>query len=96
MKAQSRDAVGIVKKVFYDKETDSYYADSIVTDPKAKEFINSFHDKKIPIPVSPQIVYDPNKNLPNWYDSWPFSHLAVVDKAAYGPQAAIIGACDGN
>jgi hypothetical protein len=96
VRAQSSDAIGVVKKVFYNKDDDSYYADSLVTDAKAKEYINSLHGRKLPIPVSPQIVYNPKLNSPNYFSDWSFSHLAVVDKAAYGPAAAVIGACDGN
>jgi uncharacterized protein DUF2213 len=92
---QAQHAIGVVKRVYYNEDDDSYYADSLITDAKAKEYINSFHDKKLPIPVSPQIVYNPKLNLPNYYRNWELSHLAVVDKAAYGPSAAVIGTCDG-
>jgi hypothetical protein len=97
MKNQSRDAIGVVKKVFYDPNTDAYFADSLVTDKAAIEHLNSFTDRRIPIPVSPQIVYDPNKNLSNWYDKWSFSHLAVVNAAAYPSNLArVIETCNGN
>jgi hypothetical protein len=100
--SQSRKAVGVVEKVFYDAETDSYYADSRVTDPKAKEYINSFKvgnnssGRKVPIPVSPQLVYNPKTESPNYYRDWNFTHLAIVDKGAYGPQAQVIGTCNGE
>jgi hypothetical protein len=90
---QGKKAIGVVEKVFYDKETDSYYADSRVTDPHAREYIRQFHGKKVPIHVSPQLVYDSKTEQPNYYKNWQFVHLAVVDKPAYGPQAQAIGAC---
>jgi hypothetical protein len=96
VRAQSSDAIGVVKRVYYNEDDDSYYADSLVTDKAAIDYLNGFANKKLPIPVSPQLVYNPNKNLPNYYSNWEFSHLAVVDKAAYGPSAAIVGACEGN
>jgi hypothetical protein len=86
----------VVKKVWYDKESDSYYADSLVTDPKAKEYINRFQDSKIPIATSPQILYNQNQELPNYYKNWEFSHLAIVDRGAYGNQAQVIGTCKGD
>jgi hypothetical protein len=93
--AQRSKAVGIVEKVFYDAETDSYYADSKITDPSARNYIDSFSGK-VPIAVSPQLIYDPAKEKPNYYKDWSFSHLAIVDKAAYGAQARVIGACNGD
>jgi hypothetical protein len=100
--AQQRKAIGVVEKVFYNAENDSYYADSKVTDPKAKEYINSFNvgrngkNAKIPIPVSPQLIYNSKTEAPNYYKNWFFSHLAIVDKGAYGPDARIINSCSGD
>jgi hypothetical protein len=95
---QSKKAIGVVKRVFYSKDDDSYYADSLITDPKAKEYINRFHGKKIPIKVSPQIIYDSRMELPNGpYRNWQFSHLAIVDRAAYNNNGAqMIGLCEGD
>lgn len=93
---QRKSAIGEVKRVWYDKETDAYYADSLVTDKRAKEYINSFSSKKIPIQVSPQILYNEKFESPNGpYKNWEFSHLAIVSKAAY-PNANVIGVCAGD
>jgi hypothetical protein len=94
-KEQSKYKIGTVEHVFYDENTDSYYADSRIDNKGAKDFINSFTSNKIPIPVSPQIVYDPNQEFSNNYKNWIFTHLSVVDKAAY-PDAKVIGSCTGD
>jgi hypothetical protein len=95
-KAQSRKAIGTVERVFYDKETDSYYADSKIHDRKIRDYINSLSDKHIPIPVSPQLVYDARKEQPNFYSDYELTHLALVHKGAYGPQAKISHVCSGT
>jgi hypothetical protein len=43
-----KKTIGVVEKVFYNKENDSYYADSKITDPTAREYIKKFHGRKIP------------------------------------------------
>jgi hypothetical protein len=91
-----RKAIGVVEKVFYNKDTDSYYADSRITDPYAREYIKQFHGRKIPIRVSPQLIYNEKTEEPNYYKNWEFSHLAIVDNAAFGEQAQVIGLCNGN
>jgi hypothetical protein len=68
-----------------------------VTDPQAKAYIKSFTDKKIPLPVSPQVLW-PNNNLnrPDFYSNWDFTHLAIVHSGAYGPNAKILSSCEGE
>jgi hypothetical protein len=95
-RAQKRFSIGTVEKVFYDPNTDAYYADSRVTDRRAKDYISSFHGKKIPLPVSPQIIFNEHTEQPNYYRDWEFSHLAIVDKGAYGPPAKVIATCNGD
>jgi hypothetical protein len=95
-KEQAKYAIGTIERVLYDKESDSYYADSKITDPQAKEYIKGFQDKKIPLPVSPQIIYDPKTEQPNYYSNWFFSHLAIVEKGAYGPDAKVLHVCEGD
>ena len=96
---QSKYAIGTVERVYYDKETDSYYADSRITNAAARNYINSLitgTNKKIPIAVSPQLVYDPKTEHPNYYKNWELTHIAIVDNGAYGPQAKAIGTCNGD
>jgi hypothetical protein len=95
-RAQRNKAIGVAERVFYDKETDSYYADSRITDRKVRDYINSFTDRKLPIPVSPQLVYDSTKEHPNYYKNYEFTHLAIVDKGAYGPEARVLASCNGD
>jgi hypothetical protein len=94
-KEQEKYKIDTVEKVFYDKNTDSYYCDSKISNRPARNFLNSFIDIDIPIAVSPQIVFDPAKEQNTDYKNWIFTHLAVVDKAAY-PDAKVIGACTGD
>jgi hypothetical protein len=93
---QAKYSVGTVERVLYSKENDSYYCDSKITNPQAKEYIKSFHDKRIPLPVSPQVVYNPKTELPNYYKDYDFTHLAIVEKGAYGPDAKVLHVCEGN
>ncbi len=95
---QSKKAIGKVEKVFYDPNTDSYFADSKIIDPDAKSYIRKFSDKRVPLSVSPQLVYDSRTEQPNYYKKWDFTHLAILDnnKGAYGPQAVVIGTCNGD
>jgi hypothetical protein len=60
------------KKVLRGQQTANYYVDVKVTDKAAKEYIKSFADKKIPLPVSPQLVY-PRARADN-----PDSAIAIV------------------
>jgi hypothetical protein len=92
----ARYEVATIKKVFYNPNNDSYYADSVVTHPRFRDYINSHMSKNISIPVSPQILYNPAEEEPNHYKNWTLSHLAVVDQAAYGPVAKAIGTCNGS
>jgi hypothetical protein len=97
IKNQAQDAIGEVKRVYYDKDTDAYYADSLVTDKTAINYLNGFADKKLPIPVSPQIVFDETKNEKDWYKSWQFSHLAIVQASAYPSHLSrVIETCNGD
>ena len=47
-KEQNKYKIGTVERVYYDKESDSYYCDSKITDPAAKAFIRKFNEKRIP------------------------------------------------
>ena len=97
MKNQEKYKIGTIEKVFYNKENDCYYADCKVTDERAKSFINSFIDKHLPIPVSPQILYNPRFEQENYYRDWQLSHLALVPKgAAYGADARVLHICTGD
>src|SRR5919198_1889280 len=97
IKSQEQYAVGRAERVFYDDKTDSYYADAKVTDPQAKAYIKSFSDMKIPLPVSPQLTWlQDGINKDNYYTNWDFTHLAIVEKAAYGPDAKILHSCNGQ
>lgn len=99
--ASQRDkAIGVIEKVFYYDKNDSYYADIKVTDPEARDYIDAHSTQGSNIhgiSVSPQIIYDPKREKSNGpYKNWSVSHLAIVEKGAYGPQAKVIGACNGN
>jgi hypothetical protein len=100
-KQQNKYKIGEVKKIFYDAPSNAYFCDSLITDPKAIDFINSFHSKKINLPVSPQVLYhNDGVNIPDkHYVNYDFSHVAIVDArlgGAYGPDARVIGTCSGK
>lgn len=94
---QEKYAVGRITRVFYDKEHDNYYVDAKVTDKQAKDYIKSFDGKKIPLPVSPQLTYNlDGVNTSKHYTNWNFTHLAIVEKGAYGPDAKVLHTCEGD
>ena len=68
----------------------------VITDPGVKAYIRSFSQKEIPVAVSPQLVYNSRTEQPNYYIDWAFTHLAIVERGAYGGDARVIGACDGD
>lgn len=94
--AQSKYEIGKINKVFYWPDNDSYYATGKITDKDAKEYIKSFKEKKVPLPTSPQIIYDSRKEKPDHYSNWELTHLAIVQKGAYGPDAKVSHFCVGN
>jgi hypothetical protein len=97
LKNQEKYKIGQIERIYYNKDNDCYYADCKVTDERAKRFINSFIDKHLPIPVSPQILYNPKIEQENYYRDWQLSHLALVPKgAAYGTDARILHVCTGD
>ena len=62
---------------------------------KLQDFSNSFHGRTIPLPVSVQLTY-PNTEEKDFYKNYNLEHVAIVDKAAYGPVAKAIGVCRGD
>lgn len=94
LRAQEQYKIGHIEKVLYDKDTDGYYADVNITNPEVEQWLSSRKASKIPIAVSPQIIYDKRKesnlaDIKNWFGS----HLAIVDRGAYGPQAIATNLC---
>jgi hypothetical protein len=95
---QSRYKIGTIEKVFYNPNDGAYYADSKITDPHAREYIKKFKGNKLPIYVSPQILWSEDGiNKSNYYTNWDVQHLAIVGRSAYDPaQAQVIGLCSGD
>jgi hypothetical protein len=93
----ARHAIGTVMSVHYNPNNDSYYADSLITDPTVIKYLNdnTSRDGKIALQTSPQILYDPKTEQKDNFKNWKFSHLAVVSAGAY-PEAQIVGTCLGN
>src|SRR5215472_14778558 len=93
---QERNAIGHIDRVLYDKDTESYYADINITNPAADNWIRAYNGSKVPIAVSPQIIYDRRKEMPTDIKEWFGSHLAIVGAGAYGPQAVATNLCEGD
>jgi len=93
---QERNAIGHIDRVLYDRDTDSYYADIDITNPAAENWIRAYNGSKIPIAVSPQIIYDRRKETATDIKEWFGSHLAIVGAGAYGPQAVATNLCEGD
>ena len=91
---QERNAIGHIDRVLYDKDTDSYYADIDITNPAAENWIRAYNGSKVPIAVSPQIIYDRRKETPTDIKEWFGSHLAIVGAGAYGPDAVATNLCE--
>lgn len=64
--------------------------------PKSPHYIDSFRKKNIPIAVSCQLIYDTEKEDPHCYKDWTFTHLVIVDKGAFGPDARVIRSYSGD
>lgn len=95
---QSKYKIGTIEKVFYNPNDGAYYADSKISDPHAREYIKKFKGNKLPIYVSPQILWSEDGiNKSNYYTNWDVQHLAIVGRSAYDPaQAQVIGLCHGD
>jgi hypothetical protein len=90
----AKKAIGTIEKILFDKDTDAFYADVRITDPAANNFLKKHKENDIPLPVSPQLVYNSKKENIKDLKDWFFSHLAVVTKGAFGPEAKIIDSCN--
>ena len=101
--SQNASAIGTVEDYQYDPRTNTYYAISRTTVPAVRDELlskaNAYgKNNKLPLAVSPQILYSASKERPNYYKNWEFSHLAIADAnlAAYGPQAVGVETCNGD
>ena len=99
--SQLASAIGTVEDYQYDPRTNTYYAISRITVPAVRDELLSKtnpygKNNKLPIAVSPQILYNPSTEQANYYKNWTFSHLSLVDEPAYGPQAVGLEACNGD
>jgi hypothetical protein len=83
LKEEQKYKVGVVEEVHKDDEG-NWFGHCKIDDPDAKEYINKFTGKKVPIHVSPALDYDPNQNLSNFYSNkYRWDHIAIVDEPAY-------------
>lgn len=93
---QERNAIGHIDRVLYDKDSDSYFADIEINNPQAAEWIKAYSNRKIPVAVSPQIIYDRRKEIATDIKDWFGSHLAIVGAGAYGLDAVATNICQAD